>query len=653
MPPFKDEQILIIAPGSKTCLAQLGLPESFTPARVRIRSCMFQAEKDGQYEPHKIRRRAKASANGAQETKPQANDDDDDDGYTYEEDFISEDGAIWPMVAGRIVDWPAFNALLNHIYNTINPPFHTPVLLIGQPAWTPKDHERVTQFFFEKFKIPAFGIMDAAMATAWAYGVQTATVVDVGYEKADVTAISDFLIHGTGRAIAVPECGGEAMTQRLLQLLGSKGFNREMCEQLKKSSICEVLPSETDLPTADSDAPPNPAALASTGMDGSGPGHKNSVATLSEVPRGPGPDTEVGTERKDGEDDEGVLDIASIVTAGKDKMDDFLAKKEKEKADRLAAKKKGADANATAPKLVRLPNSKRTKNTFLYEDFALRDALKEMNDNGKRMAEVQAAMDEGPNKRQKTPEPDDGDTTMTDAGASTTEASTQRGLIRRELEVGLERFQAASGGILAVLADSIHRTISSVEDVSKRSDLWDSLIIVGKGSKVRGFKEALLATLHNKYLISPSSATIFTSELPSNLSTPMATGANTPQPQMQPRTQNPHLNPLNNPNNANAMGSPFNPHNSGALPSTGSSQPGGTQTTTHSSHAQTPTSIRTAKIPDYFPEWKDVGYEEAVFLGAQVAARVLFVADNGLSGGYLTRTGYNEQGPTGIHECSL
>src|SRR4051812_44755734 len=58
-----------------------------------------------------------------------------------------------------------------------------------------------------------------------------------------------------------------------------------------------------------------------------------------------------------------------------------------------------------------------------------------------------------------------------------------------------------------------------------------------------GFKDALIATLTSKYLISPSSATIFTSELPSNLSPPLATGANPPQPQLQPSSAS-HVNPL-------------------------------------------------------------------------------------------------------------
>lgn len=73
----------------------------------------------------------------------------------------------------------------------------------------------------------------------------------------------------------------------------------------------------------------------------------------------------------------------------------------------------------------------------------------------------------------------------------------------------------------------------------------------------------------------------------------------------------------------------------------------------HSSHGQTPTSIKLVRPPEYFPEWKEHGYDEAAFLGAQVAAKVIFVVDQGQSKGYMTRPDYNEQGPTGIHDYSL
>ena len=66
----------------------------------------------------------------------------------------------------------------------------------------------------------------------------------------------------------------------------------------------------------------------------------------------------------------------------------------------------------------------------------------------------------------------------------------------REIEVGVERFLLATArqgvtdriteGLLEDIATQIHYTILAVPDATKRSELWDSLIIVGCGSKVKG-----------------------------------------------------------------------------------------------------------------------------------------------------------------------
>ncbi|KAF2167178.1 hypothetical protein M409DRAFT_22607 [Zasmidium cellare ATCC 36951] len=642
MPPFRDDQIFIIAPGSETTLAQLGLPESFTPARFRLRSRMFLGEQSGEYEPVKIRKKEKKAK---PETEGAAtNGDHSTEEPEWEEDRISEDGAVWPIRKGSIVDWPCFYALMEHVCNTVNPPFHTPILLISEPSWTHKEYEKVAQFFFEKFKVPGLAMMDSALAATYAYGIPTATVVDVGLDKADITCIADFMRQDIGRSLAVPDCGGEAMTQRLEELLkGRKGFTRDVCEQLKKSTICEILPADAEVPESDAtEGATNPAAAASTGADGAAPGQrKPSVA--GELPRGPGPGTEVGEEKKL-EDEEGVLDIASIVTGGN--MGEYLAQKDREKQEKATAKqqRKASEAQIQANKPARLPNAKRSRNTFMYEDFALHDAMKKAGMTNQGMVDMQASLDDGGNKEPQSAVSDK----PADAGFEKSDGTmdtSPTGGFRREVEVGPERFQAASGGLLDRLADAIHRTIWSCGELGKRSDLWDNMIILGNGSKVRGFKEALLAKLQAKYIISPSSATIFTSELPSNMSTPMATGANTPQPQLPGQQHHSSgVNPL-----LHAALTAQNPQLHPSAP--GMSQPH--QQNMHSSHSQTPTSIKVAKIPDYFPEWKEVGYDEASFLGAQVAGKLLFIVDGGASKGYMTRTDYNEQGPSGIHDLRM
>jgi actin-related protein 9 len=556
---------------------------------------------------------------------------------------------------------PAFFAFFQHIHETFKPQLHTPVMLIAQPCWTAKNHEDITAFIFEKFKTPALCIMDSALATTYAFGMQNATIIDVGYEKVDVTAVTDFQISGRG---TVPHSGGEAMTHRLVELLASKGFTRDMAEQLKRSPICEILAPGTPLPgTGEAeDVVSNLAAAASTAATSSGPNVK-----ITEAPRGPRPDTEVGDEDyANGEeklvDDDGVLDVASIVTSGK--TQEFLAQKAKEKAERAAARKatrdaEKAEAAAAAARPARLPNSKRPRAMFHYEEV-VKDAPAAKR---QKTPELVSAVEPPPPVEEVKPT-DEAPASAVDAPAPVEDEAARReqlkasrkeerrknregenpDRIRRDIEIGLERFQAASDGFLDMIADTVYRTILSVDDISKRQDAWDALVICGSGCKVRGFKDALIQTLNNRYLVSPSSATMFMSELPSNLATPSGTGSMTPNASF---SSTPHQVPSASAVNPLLLAA-TTASNPALNPNLSTSSNFGGHTTHHSSHSQSPTSIKAASPPGYFPEWKS--FEECVFLGAQVAGKVVFVVDQGLSKGFLSRVEFNEEGPSAIHQ---
>ena len=370
---------------------------------------------------------------------------------TFEDDHWSVDGALYPIVEGRIENWSCFFALLSHIYNMISPPFHMPVLFVAQPCWSSRDHEMITQYVFENWKIPAFCLMDSALTACYAYGVPTALVVDVGHGKCDVSAVTDFQVNDIGRGTAIAGCGGRGMTTRLQQVLDKQSFDEDMAEQLKKSPICEILPLGAAYPKAAPNGAPapaiNPAAAASTGALDSGTGAKDGEGLRpGQAPRGPGLGTSVGEEGTNGEDDdnEGVLDVAAIVA--RDNAAELLAKREREKAEKAAAKKGAA---AEGPRSLRLRNSEREKGTFTYVDFV---PLEEQTES------------EQPLSRKR----------------------------KREVEVGVERFMAVTpppgmcDGIIDVIAESIHHAVLSVPEIPQRSTLWDNLIIVGNGSRIRG-----------------------------------------------------------------------------------------------------------------------------------------------------------------------
>jgi actin-related protein 9 len=431
---------------------------------------MFPAEKKGEWEPYKVREKIVAikhpttngvvpngdtemkdgAETGEEKAKPENRQVEEGEGeqeqVMYEEDVTSDEGAVYPIRNGAIVEWSCFLALLTHIYNTLSPPFHTPIMLIAQPVWTARDRETLTQFVFEKFKTPAFCLLDSALAVCYAYGTANATVIDIGYGKADVTAVTDFVVNDHGRGLALVGCGGEAMTDRLEELLSPKGFTRAMCEQLKKTNICEILPPGTPLPRNPASQKPDQAS------DGSDAASRLEPDMITSAAPGRGPDLIRDIGNVDGEDDEGVLDVATIVSGN---TSEFLAKREREKAERAAARKAAAGESGSG-KPVRLPNSKKEKATFQFQEFVKVEPKRE-----------------------------------------NTDGRSQYILQKRDVEVGIERFLTTtpsesklnvrgSYGILDTLAAQVHHTILSVPDTSKRSELWDSLIILGNGSKIKG-----------------------------------------------------------------------------------------------------------------------------------------------------------------------
>ncbi|KAK6357938.1 Actin-like protein arp9 (SWI/SNF complex component arp9) [Orbilia blumenaviensis] len=719
-PGFRDDHILLIAPGSRSTLAQLGLPESFTPARLRFPTRMFPGLEEGQYLPNKVhelkegeemmlrngelmvagpngkpvkRRKADstsktAKADGAvksadakgdttmadaaddhEENEEEGNDEDEEmngtkeEGGTklfYEDDF-DEEGAIWCMEQGRIVNWEAFFALLLHIHESLNPTFHTPILMISQPCWTCKDKERICQFIFEKLKTPGFGMMDAAAAINAAYNVQHSLVIDVGYEKTDITTLIDWNIQEVNRT-TIP-FGGHSMNQHLHKLLPD--LTEEEIDQLKRSNICEILPPGVPIPgeeDADRETvlrPPEPTTIGMGGL--------TQPKALDDE----------GNE----EEDEGVTNIAAIVASGK--TQEYLAKKEKEKADKKAGLAAGEK---------RLPNYKRETNSFLFVE-KVQDAVAEnektdhsgealdsermdvdvapiTTDDPQPAGEASAAdgangpppapSEGGPEAAKTDPDglkvaPDaegakPGPSLMESMFSGTKEdddakraqekalrreekkrqEAAQSGERRREIEVGTERFKAAEGGILEAIADAAHRVVSSADNYNMRSECWNSVIIAGNGCRVKGFKDALLNTIVSKYQVSPSSGTIFTSELPSNIPTPSGTGTNTPQPSTF-SSQQPNALLLQAAANNAALAAAGQHHLSIPQPNQG------------------PSSIKIAKIPEYFPEWKDYGFEECMFLGAQLGAKIYFVTDQGANKGFVSRADYNSLGPQAIH----
>ncbi|KAL0944253.1 uncharacterized protein CTRU02_202140 [Colletotrichum truncatum] len=700
---FREDQVLVICPGSQTTMAQLGCGE-LTPPVHRIPTRMFKDEETDEWRPYHTFKRKKAGVNGALAIDGPRTEEDE---YEWVEDTDSTEGAVYPLQGGRIVNMEAFLAFIDHVHSMLTTTYHnTPIMLMASPQWCRPDTETVARYIFEKTRTPALCMIHSGIATQYGIKWPNVTVVDIGYEKVDVTCIHEGRVVNHGElGSPTPErfiSGGEVFTRKLLEKLSNKEFTYDMAEQLKKSHICEVLPyapNTTDL-----------MELPTTSTVGAAPSGPAPEAPLPAEPTARPPADDEPEEPKG---DDGVLDVASIVTAGNAR--DFLAKKEKEKAEKGKGGRKGkAVQEAEAAKPVRLPNSKRTHNTFHFEEVIQEEVQPPKKDESKpepkeepkkeesanpteskdvemtddsKPADAPAPAAEGEVKPTESAAPE----AATDAAAPAaapapeTNGSTdqpaapaeapaeapaatdgtpppperQAKRIRRDIEVGLERFTFADRGEIDRIVTTIYRTVQGIEDMYMRPACWENIVFVGNGSRLRGLKDNIIQTLTARHLISPSTATMFTSELPSNIATPTGTGAQTPTGSF---TGAPHQLP------ANTAGSGVNPLLQAATTASAQHQgtpgpggdPNGVQGASHHFHSQTPTSIRLAALPTYLSEWNKNGFEEAMFLGAQVAARIAFCQHNldmaGLEAqrlASLSRVDYNEYGPKGIRTHSM
>ncbi|KAK4142364.1 actin-like protein ARP9 [Dichotomopilus funicola] len=724
---WREEQVLVLCPGSQTTLAQLGCNE-LTPPAHRFPTRMFRdsessSSSEDYWRPYHTYRRKKEgsgeSGSGGGLVVGEGGKEDGGEGegeWEFVEDVDSVEGAVYPIQAGRIVNMDAFLAFLEHVHAQLTTTYHnTPIMLMASPQWTRPDCETIARYIFEKTKTPALCLIHSGIATQYGLKWPNMTVVDVGFQKVDVTCIHDGRVvshRDVGPADTDAISGGEVFTQRLFKLLESKGFDYDMAEQLKKSAVCEVLPYApeqpelVELPVETASAP---AAAASTAGPGNGAAAGASAlsgdgAKPAEQPAerllGNG-NGENGTngEGREGGDDDGVLDVANIVASGQTR--EFLAKKEKEKAEkgkpgRKPKDKEAAAAAEAAAKAIKLPNSKRYRGVFHYEELVTEDvpiaeppkenggqdvgmteapAVAEgaasaaptatAGDEPKAEGEPTGTEEQKPEaEAQSTPavpqpvQPTESAPAPSTAATTTTTTATERVTrrVRRDIEVGLERFQFADRREIDRIVAAIYHAVQGIEDMYMRPGCWENLVFVGNGARIRGLRDNILQTLQARHLISPSTATMFTSELPSNIGTPSATGSQTPTASgsgQLPTTSsvNPLLLAATTGANPNA---PNNPNNAGDAAA------GGNAHTSHHFHSQTPTNIRLAPLPSYLTEWTKHGFEEAMFLGAQVAARLAFCIHNLDAQGLeaqrlmsLSRVDYNELGPKGVRSHSM
>lgn len=162
---------------------------------------------------------------------------------------------------GEIVDWEVLESVLYYgLYEQLGwiEGGEGPLLLVDPPL-TPRLHrERLCQLAFEVFNVQSYYTIDAAVSSLYAIGKLNGLVVDIGYEKMDVSPVLDGLLQ-TSNVTRLPY-GGKDLTlwlqHHLLREMKGIDVGFEEAEKIKKHCMrvkaCVAADGESDHSAADS-----------------------------------------------------------------------------------------------------------------------------------------------------------------------------------------------------------------------------------------------------------------------------------------------------------------------------------------------------------------------------------------------------------------
>ncbi|KAL0953504.1 hypothetical protein HGRIS_004730 [Hohenbuehelia grisea] len=298
---FRDSSVVVIETGRTIVRAGLGLhdllkqPTIELQARVGLRRDLFTIETthDGSKTNGSL---AASSSNTRVSSLPfhtsstaQIHDylvgTQLDDALASGQDII----VSWPFADGDIRDWIQAEAIWKYVlFNRLQlrrSQNESPVLLSLFPGLARSAYERVCQIFFERLNVAGFCLLERPVGQLYAANALSGVVVDIGYDKTDVTPIQDGFVSHHARActtLGIRDC--EAYLASLLRS--------------NQSVMNGLSPAASPLPEAELQT-----ALLELIKQIREEGH-------IKVP-------------SDGEtavvEDEGITDIAAIVVAGKEK----------------------------------------------------------------------------------------------------------------------------------------------------------------------------------------------------------------------------------------------------------------------------------------------------------------------------------------------
>lgn len=151
-----------------------------------------------------------------------------------------------PIERGIISSWADMELIWNHtFFNEIRVSAELwPILLIESPLTPNQNREKMTQTFFETFKVPALYLANSAACAMYASGRGTGIVLESG--DGVTHAVPIFEGYALNYATTRLDLGGRDLTDYLIKLLADRGYSlasstadREIARDIKEK-LCYV-----------------------------------------------------------------------------------------------------------------------------------------------------------------------------------------------------------------------------------------------------------------------------------------------------------------------------------------------------------------------------------------------------------------------------
>ncbi|CAG9949968.1 unnamed protein product, partial [Clonostachys rosea f. rosea IK726] len=405
------------------------------------------------------------------------------------EDVDEDEGATWPIQGGQIVNMDAFLAFLDHVHSMLTTTYHnTPIMLMASPQWTRPDCEADCPIYLRE--------------DADACAFPNMTVVDIGYEKVDVTAIYDGRVVNhldLGPSVRRPDQRWRTKEEPICEVLPYAPNAKSLVDLPKETGVAQPVAEPekvVEVPESNEARSPRSYKLYRSrewrtewrrrrrvgcgeysdqwpdqrvpGQEGKGEGQAREEAQgqggAKEKPAANGSAEKPSEPAPAGQTTDGqpAPATAPAVTTTEDAMD----------VDSKAAAPADAPAAETAPEAAKPEAAAESKPEGAVEPKTEGEAEPNPEAVAEPKPEVaaeslpEAAAESKPEAQPEPAVPND-----------TPEYRPKR--VRRDIDIGLERFTFAERSEIDRIVTTIYRTIQGVDDMYMRPACWDNLVFVG------------------------------------------------------------------------------------------------------------------------------------------------------------------------------